>query len=430
MDIFTKLREIWQPGNQPFLIHDNTQIRFSDIAKAPGELAGIKPGDVVALIGDFDPCTLRTFLHLVERRTIVVPLTAANSQSHEELLAIAGVDWIIENGEKRKVSRKEQKHELVAQMAAEEKSAIVLFSSGITGKPKGILLEISALTGATRSSNSSSRILTFLLFDHIGGLYTLTSMLNGRTLIAPQKRTPEAIMKACAKHKADTLPTTPTFLRLLLLGGLVPDHVPASLRTITYGTELMDASTLTKLCKLLPKINFWQTYGMSELGIFKIQSEARDSLFMRIADPGCKTRVVDGQLHILSQRRMRGYLNAASPFDKEGWYNTKDIVEQKGEFFRIVGRNSDLINVGGQKFMASQVEEVALQIEGVVLAKAEGKSNPITGQHAELVVQLAKPEDFDPVHIKRQIGLKLPPHMVPLKISCNKVPVSHRFKRG
>ena len=55
---------------------------------------------------------------------------------------------------------------------------------------------------------------------------------------------------------------------------------------------------------------------------------------------------------------MLGYLNAHQPFDNDGWYNTKDIVEEDGEYLKIIGRETDVVNVGGLKFMKSEVEEV------------------------------------------------------------------------
>ena len=73
----------------------------------------------------------------------------------------------------------------------------------------------------------------------------------------------------------------------------------------------------------------------------------------------------------------------------EGWYNTKDIVEERDGYYKVTGRTSEVINVGGLKFMASEVERVALQYENVELVKAEAKPNPITGQHVELTVQSA-----------------------------------------
>ena len=90
-----------------------------------------------------------------------------------------------------------------------------------------------------------------------------------------------------------------------------------------------------------------------------------------------------------------------APFDNEGWYNTKDIVEERDGYYKVTGRTSEVINVGGLKFMASEVERVALQYEHVELAKAEAKPNPITGQHVELTVQSAANSEVDKAGLKR-----------------------------
>jgi acyl-CoA synthetase (AMP-forming)/AMP-acid ligase II len=217
---------------------------------------------------------------------------------------------------------------------------------------------------------------------------------------------------------------------MMLMSGAVPDQVPDCLKVITYGTERMDQPTLDELCRLLPNVDFRQTFGMSELGIVRAKSEARDSLYMRIGGEGVETRVVDGALQIRSETRMLGYLNADSPFDAEGWYDTKDIVEAKGDYYRITGRVSDVINVGGLKFMASEVERVALMFPGVSLVKAVARKNPITGQHVELMVQAAAEGDVD--REKMMIFLKehLQPHMVPKRICLEDVSIGHRFKRA
>ena len=190
----------------------------------------------------------------------------------------------------------------------------------------------------------------------------------------------------------------------------------------------MDQFTLDALCELLPNIDFRQTFGMSELGIVRVKSEARDSLFMKIGGEGVETRVVDNVLEIRSQTRMLGYLNAESPFDDEGWYNTKDIVEERDGFYKVTGRTSEVINVGGLKFMASEVERVALQYENVELAKAVAQSNPLTGQHVELTVQSSPKKDVDKVGLKTFLANQLPNHMVPKRIKFGSVPVGHRFK--
>tara|TARA_B110000971_G_C19914850_1_gene456320 strand:+ start:184 stop:669 length:486 start_codon:yes stop_codon:yes gene_type:complete len=124
------------------------------------------------------------------------------------------------------------------------------------------------------------------------------------------------------------------------------------------------------------------------------------------------------------------YLNAESPFDDECWYNTKDIVEERDGYYKVTGRTSEVINIGGLKFMASEVERVALQYEYVELAKAEAKPNPVTGQHVELTVQSAVNSEVDKVGLKTFLAAKLPNHMMPKRIRVAAVSVGHRFKRA
>ena len=213
------------------------------------------------------------------------------------------------------------------------------------------------------------------------------------------------------------------------MSGLIPDAVPESLRVITYGTERMDQPTLDALCELLPKIDFRQTFGMSELGIVRVKSEARNSLFMKIGGEGIETRVRKNLLEIRAETRMLGYLNALSPFDKDGWYKTNDVVEERDGYFKVVGRASEVINVGGLKFMAADVEEVALRFPCVELAKAEAKSNPVTGEHVELTVSPAAGSEVDPVGLKKFLAARLPNHMIPRRIRVADVNVGHRFKK-
>ncbi len=217
---------------------------------------------------------------------------------------------------------------------------------------------------------------------------------------------------------------------MMLMSGMIPDAVPPSLKIITYGTERMDQPTLDQLCELLPDIDFRQTFGMSELGIVRVKSQSRSSLFMKVGGEGVEIRVVDDELHIRSSTRMLGYLNAPSPFDPDGWYNTHDLVEVKGEYIKVVGRRSEVINVGGLKFMASEVEKVALEFPDVVLAKAVGRENPLTGQHVEITVQGQHGCELDKAELRKYFAEQLPRHMRPQRITVGGIEIGHRFKRA
>jgi len=127
---------------------------------------------------------------------------------------------------------------------------------------------------------------------------------------------------------------------------------------------------------------------------------------------------------------MLGYLNAPSPFDGEGWYDTKDVVEVKDQHYKVTGRISDVINVGGLKFMAGEVERVALQFPNVSLAKVMPKANPITGQHVELLVQPISERVVDKVGFMDFLKERLQPHMVPKRIRIEHIIINHRFKKG
>jgi len=77
-----------------------------------------------------------------------------------------------------------------------------------------------------------------------------------------------------------------------------------------------------------------------------------------------KTRVVDGMLEIKAESVMLGYLNAPSTFAEDDWIKIVDVVEVDGEWLRILGRKSKIINVGGQKIYPAGVENIIQQMGG------------------------------------------------------------------
>lgn len=430
MKILEKLNKRWFGIDYPFLIHSTGTLRFNEIVKQKAvDLSEINSGDVVALIGDFNPQSILTLLQLIDKNVILVPLTIDTRMQHEYFFKTALVDVIIENYKVKRI-RHGFKNKSINTLRIKEHGGLVLFSTGTTGRPKAILHDLTLFMQRFETPRPTLKTLNFLLFDHIGGLNTLLhTLFNKGTIVAPNSRSVKNILSICGEHKIEVLPTTPTFLRMMLLSGLIPKSVPNSLRIITYGTERMDQSTLDKLCELLPNIDFRQTFGTSELGIVRVKSEARNSLYMKIGGEGVETRVVNNVLKIRSKTRMLGYLNADSPFDKEGWYDTKDVVEERNGYYKIIGRTSDVINVGGLKFMASEVERVALKYKYIELAKAEAKSNPITGQHVELTVQSNEKYNLNMDDLKIFLNKHLPNHMMPKRIRVSSLDISHRYKR-
>tara|TARA_Y100000389_G_scaffold184319_1_gene202653 strand:+ start:1407 stop:2702 length:1296 start_codon:yes stop_codon:yes gene_type:complete len=429
--IIEKLSKIWSGVDYPFLIHNNEEVKFSQLNELDFfDLSLIKKGDVVAIIGDFNLKSILTILRLIDLRAIIVPLTEETKNYHDYFFESALVNYVIKDNLITKINHK-KKNNLVEKLRINNHAGLILFSTGTTGKQKAILHDLTLFLKRYEVPRPTLKTISFLLFDHIGGINTLLhTLFNKGVVVVPESRSVDSILEICKMHDVELLPTTPTFLRLMLMSGSVPDKIPSCIKIITYGTERMDQPTIDQLSKLLPKIDFRQTFGMSELGIVRVKSESRDSLFMKIGGEGVETRVVNNILQIRSKSRMLGYLNAPSPFDHEGWYDTKDVVEVKQNLYKITGRISDVINVGGLKFMSSEVEKVVLNYPKVSLAKVTAKKNPITGEHAILSVQPISEGMVDKYLLMTYLKKNLQPHMVPKRIIIENINIGYRFKKN
>jgi acyl-coenzyme A synthetase/AMP-(fatty) acid ligase len=107
-------------------------------------------------------------------------------------------------------------------------------------------------------------------------------------------------------------------------------------------------------------------------------------------------------------------------------------VDVDGEWLRILGRESEIINVGGNKVYPAEVEDALLEIEGVTDAAAHGEPHPITGQIVAATVVLDRDEPIAAFKLRMRLALrdKLPAFKVPAKVAISTGPIhSARFKR-
>jgi acyl-CoA synthetase (AMP-forming)/AMP-acid ligase II len=317
-----------------------------------------------------------------------------------------------------------------------KQSGLVLFSSGTSGKPKAMLHELNALLGRyTSVRQRNDRSLILLLIDHIGGLDSaLRTLFSGSTLIVPATRTPDDTGAAIAKYRVNVLPASPTFLNLMLLAQIPAKFACESVEIIAYGAEAMSAPLLERLAKTFPTAQLQQKFGTSETGTIRIKSTGTESLFFKIEDRETEWKVIDAALWLKTPSRILGYLNAdESSLEADGWYRTGDLVEEGGDgSLRIIGRESALINVGGQKVHPGEVEAVLDTIPEIEACHVSGKPDPITGYaiHCQIVTQSEDDVRTWKRRIRNHCRGKLAPWKIPSHLEIKKELLANsRLKR-
>lgn len=385
---------------------------------------GLKQGNVVIVLGDYSPEVFCAIFSLALIKCIVIPLTRSSVVEETSAIEITGCDWYIKfttDGDKFEIVRRDfnTNNKLLKDYIQECSAGLVLFSSGSTGKPKAILHDFERISQKFQKQRPPVVAIPFLLIDHFGGINTILAITSGLgTVVTVSDRSVSKICDAIEKFKVDLLPTTPSFLNLLIASKLYQNYDLSSLKRITYGTEVMPQSTLDRLGSIFPTVNLLQTYGLSEVGVLHSKSKGDGSTWVKIGGDGFQTKVIDGILWIKSSYAMIGYLNAPSDFDEAGWFNTHDQVELDGEYFKILGRDTDLINIGGNKVYPAEIESIILELENVKDVAIFGEKHNLLGQIVVAKISLKNPESLDVIkkRIRAACLLRLEAYKVPTKV--------------
>ena len=442
--INTILGRMREKGDQPAIFWENNALSYRNFCEMIEEWVarlpetGVGAGSVCAVLSDYSPQTCALFFALMTRKAIIVPFTPEIEKDMPELLPIAGAQHLFrfdrdDNWQQESLPDAGQ-NALVETFRSRQSPGLIVFTSGSTGKPKGILHDCERVMQKFVAERNGWRTVLFLMMDHFGGFNTLLSAFTyGGAAVCLPSRSPDDVCAAIAASGADLLPTTPTFLNLLIASGVYRSHDLSSIKLITYGTEVMPDATLKKTREIFPNAKLKQTYGLSELGVLRSKSESDDSPWVKIGGDGFEVKIIDSTLWVRSQANMIGYLNAPNAIDADGWMCTGDKVQVRGEFMRILGRKSDMINVGGQKVFPLEIENVLLEAENIGEASVFAQPHPIMGQVVYAKVSLIQPED--PVmlteRLRKHCFQRLAKYKVPLRfrIAATDDLHSDRFKK-
>jgi len=229
-------------------------------------------------------------------------------------------------------------------------------------------------------------------------------------------------MARCAKAGVSHISGTPSHWRRLLMSphaGLIdPKYVRLS-------GEIADRAILDALRAVYPKAAIAHAYASTEAGVgFEVADGREGFPAALLASNGeVELRLRDGSLHVRSKRTATSYVGRddLKLLDDEGFVDTDDMVEQKGDRCFFKGRRAGVINVGGLKVHPEEVEQVINEHRGVSVSRVSARRNPIMG---DLIVAEVTPTDAvasgESGALEAEIfdlcRARLPRHMVPVTI--------------
>ncbi len=262
--------------------------------------------------------------------------------------------------------------------------ALVL-TTGTTGEPRGARHDWSRLAGAVTRGHEAHHARWFFAYNlnQFAGLQVLLRVLvDGSTLVVPPTNHPREALAVLRDFNVTHVSATPTFWRYLI--GLLDEDVARAMafEQITLGGEAVPGPLLDRLAALFPSARISQVYAANEFGssvsVKDRKSGLPSSVLERGDDAEVQMRIEGGELYVRSRVGMLGYYGEEDVGD--GWRPTGDLVEVRGDRLVFVGRENEIINVGGVKVHPLPIEEVVQAVEGVELVHAYGRKNPVTGQ--------------------------------------------------
>jgi len=303
----------------------------------------------------------------------------------------------------------------------------VLFTSGTSGTPKGVLLSRRAFVAAAEASaarlgwREDDRWLLAMPLAHVGGLSVLVRALVARRTVVlspPGPFEPARFFDVIARCRVTIASLVPTQLARLARTGR---SCPASLRAVLLGGAACPPSVLGRATALGYPIH--TTYGLTEM----CAQVATSSAPVRSADEGVgeplegvEVKIVEGRIHVRSRARMDGWIepSASPPFDAEGFYDTGDLghLDAHGRL-HVDARREDLIVSGGENVYPAEVERALLAIEGIEAACVVGLADETWGQRVSAAVVSDVPIDEEGLsaRLRRELAaFKVPRQIVRL----------------
>lgn len=425
-NFFTKLHKF---GDTQYLIQNNTFLTYNELLIQIEEKlsiikkSGLKAGDNLAIYDDFNTNSISTFLAAIKAQITVIPILKSDKENNNinennKLAQCGSYYYFSEDYSDINFQYLEKENNFLKEIGNNENAHIIIFSSGSTGTPKGVVHKADGLLNENLTNKTHClKTLQFLVFDHIGGINTfLNTLFSGGTLCVPPSKKPDEIVDFIEHFGVNLLPTTPSFLNLLLVSKALKSKELKSLKAISYGTEPMTESTLKRLKDVLPNVKFIQTFGTTETGILHLKSKSSTSTALKLDSSKYDHKIVKGILHIRSKRQAIGTLQNGK--FENSWIATGDEIKTiENGFIEILGNKKTLINVGGKKVYAVEVENEVLKLPFINDCLVYAEPNRLLGEIVACDLVINKEYVGNPKRaLKQKLSENLDSFKIPMKI--------------
>jgi acyl-coenzyme A synthetase/AMP-(fatty) acid ligase len=276
----------------------------------------------------------------------------------------------------------------------------VLFTSGTTGIPKLVVHTLRTLVGPidrVRSLGARSVWSTFYDIRRYGGLQILLRALvaGGSMVLSSPRETPAEFLNRLAAEGVTHISGTPSHWRLALMSGAQDAISPGYVR---MSGEVADQAIIGALRAAYADATVSHAFASTEAGLVFDVDDGQAGFparFVGFPNSAAAIRVQDGSLRVRSGRVACRYLaDALPPFlDADGFLDTGDMVELRGDRYHFVGRREGVINIGGQKVHPEEVEGIINQHPKVRMSLVKARPSPIVGAIvvADVVPRLPRP---------------------------------------
>jgi acyl-CoA synthetase (AMP-forming)/AMP-acid ligase II len=263
----------------------------------------------------------------------------------------------------------------------------LMLTSGTSGVPKIVSHTLEGLCGAIVADGPprgpAPVWATFYDIRRYGGLQIfLRAVIGGGSMVLSEPGEPiadhVARLKACG---VTHISGTPSHWRKLLMSGSAAGFSP---RYVRLSGEIADQAVLDGLKHAFPQASIGHAYASTEAGVgFAVNDglEGFPAGMIGTNRDGVEMKIVDGSLRIRSRRTAHAYIGpeAAVLTDADGFVDTGDMVELRGERYYFVGRRGGIINIGGLKVHPEEIEAVINRHAQVRMSCAKSRRSPITG---------------------------------------------------